>query len=90
MLLFEPKTFAAQAIFDARFSPDGKTIVYTGALEGHTPRTYVIRPDDPEPQALGQPRTRLLSVSSKGELAVLTGAALINHRILGRCWRGWP
>ena len=81
MLQFEPKTFAAQAIFDARFAPDGKTIVYTGALEGHTPRTYVIRPDDREPQALGRPGTRLLSVSSKGELAVLTGAAFINHRI---------
>jgi hypothetical protein len=41
----------------------------------------VVRPDTPEPQSLGLKDTHLLAVSSKGELAVLTGAKYINHRL---------
>jgi Tol biopolymer transport system component/tRNA A-37 threonylcarbamoyl transferase component Bud32 len=78
---FEAKTFIPQAIFEARFAPDGKTIVYCAALEGHTPQLFLLRPDDPVPTGLGSTGMRLLSVSSKGELAVLTGAVFVNHRM---------
>ncbi len=61
---FAQQTFAPQAIFNARFAPDGKTIVYSAALEGNTPHLYVIRPDYPEPSPIGRP-TRTCSPSRR-------------------------
>ncbi|MGE5717448.1 MAG: hypothetical protein ACM369_12435, partial [Acidobacteriota bacterium] len=77
---FDRKTFQPQIIFVARFAPDGKTIVYSSALEGNTPELFTIRPEYPESQSLGLSRTHLLSVSSRGELLLLAGARWINHR----------
>jgi hypothetical protein len=46
----------------------------------------VSRANTVAPQPLAHPRTHLLSVSSKGELAVLTGAIYIDHRSIGAHW----
>ena len=69
---FTPLTFKATTIFKAAFAPDGKTVVFSAATEGDTPRVFVIRPEYPEPQPVSDPGTDLLAVSSRGELAVLT------------------
>ena len=74
-------SFRPQAIFQAAFAPDGETIVYSAALEGNVPELFTIRSEFPEPLPLGLPRTHLLSISSKGELAVLTNARYIGHRL---------
>jgi eukaryotic-like serine/threonine-protein kinase len=79
--VFESRTFGPQIIFNARFMPDGKTVVFSGALEGNSPRLFVSRPEGTEPQPFGPPATHLLSVSSKGELAVLTGAVYNTQRL---------
>jgi hypothetical protein len=81
-LRYAQRTFGRQAIFQARFAPDGQTIVLSAAKEGNTPELFIIRPDDPEPRPLGVPGLHLLSVSSKGELAVLTGARYLGHHRL--------
>jgi serine/threonine protein kinase/Tol biopolymer transport system component len=78
---FSQKTFRREAIFTSRFAPDGKTIVYSAATEGNDPRLYVVRPDYPEPQSFGPPRTHLLAVSSTGELAVLLRTTFVAHRV---------
>ena len=78
---FEVKTFDPEAIFGARFAPDGQTIVFSAALQGNEPELFVSRPGTTVPQALGVRRTHLLSISSKGELAVLTNATFVNHRL---------
>jgi eukaryotic-like serine/threonine-protein kinase len=78
---FRQMSFRPQAIFQAAFAPDGETIVYSAALEGNIPELFTIRPEFPEPRPLGLQRTHLLSISSKGELAVLTNARFINHRL---------
>ncbi len=78
---FRQMSFRPQAIFQAAFAPDGETIVYSAALEGNVPELFTIRPEYPEPRPLGLPRTHLLSISSKGELAVLTNARFIAHRL---------
>jgi serine/threonine-protein kinase len=80
-MVFEQRTYARQTIYNARWAPDGKTIVYSAAERGTTPRLYVIRPDYPEPQSIGPDSTHLLAVSSTGELAVLVRASNIGHRI---------
>jgi eukaryotic-like serine/threonine-protein kinase len=86
--VFKQKTFTRQSIFNARFAPDGKTIVFSAAQQGHSPRLFVIRPDYPAPQPIGAEDTHLLSVSSRGELAVLSHAqwkyAYVFEGTLGR------
>jgi Tol biopolymer transport system component/tRNA A-37 threonylcarbamoyl transferase component Bud32 len=74
-------SFRPQTIFQAAFMPDGETIVYSAALEGNVPELFTIRPEYPEPRSLGLPKTHLLSISSKGELAVLTNARFITLRL---------
>ena len=81
---FRQMSFRPQTIFQAAFAPDGETIVYSAALEGNVPELFMIRPEYPEPRPLGLPRTHLLSISSKGELAVLTNARFIAHRLVHR------
>jgi len=78
---FHQMSFRPQAIFQAAFMLDGETIVYSAALEGNVPELFTTRPEYPEPRPLGLPRTHLLSISSKGELAVLTNARFIAHRL---------
>src|SRR5450830_1255513 len=78
---FRQMSFRPQAIFQAAFAPDGETIVYSAALEGNVPELFTIRPEFPEPRPYGLPRTHLLSISSKGELAVLTNARFVHQRL---------
>jgi Tol biopolymer transport system component len=78
---FRPLTFRPQAIFQAAFAPDGETVVVSAALEGNVPEIFTIGPQFPEPRPVGLPRTHLLSISSKGEMAVLTNARFIAHRL---------
>jgi serine/threonine protein kinase len=78
---FRQMSFQSQAIFQAAFMPDGETIVYSAAHEGNIPELFTIRPEFPEPRPLGLPQTQLLSVSSKGEMAVLTNVRYIGHRL---------
>ncbi len=78
---FRQMSFNPQTIFQAAFAPDGETIVYSAALEGNVPELFVIRPEFPEPRPLGLPRTHLLAISSKGEMAVLTNARFIAQRL---------
>ena len=79
--MFRQLTFQPQAIQRAAFAPDGETIVLAAARAGNVPDLFMLRPEYPEPRDLGLPRTHLLAISSKGELAVLT-----NARSYG--WRG--
>jgi len=78
---FTMKTFDPQTVVIARFMPDGKGIVFSGARTGSAVRLYHIQPDLAESRPFGPPNTHLLSVSSKGELAVLTGASSIGQRL---------
>jgi len=79
---YDQKTFQTQAIFTARFMPDGRTLVLSAALKGNRPELFVIRPEYPEPQPLGKKDVHLLAVSSRGELAVLTRARFTAHHRL--------
>ena len=78
---FRQLTFKQQTIFNARFASDGRTIVYSAAPQGNTPELFTVRPDFPEARPLGLRGVHLLSVSSRGELALLTGARYIAHNV---------
>jgi eukaryotic-like serine/threonine-protein kinase len=78
---FESKTFDPMTVFNGRFAADGTTVIFSAAMAGRNPDLYVFRPDGVAPQRFGPAKTHLLSVSSTGELAVLTNAEYIGHRL---------
>ena len=78
---FKPLTFRSIPIFRALFAPDGRTVVFSAAPQGNRSELFTLAPDYPEPRPLGVPDAQLLSVSSKGELAILTHARYIHHRL---------
>jgi eukaryotic-like serine/threonine-protein kinase len=80
-VVFQQVTFADQAIANARFAADGRTIVFDAMRRSSSPAIYVIRPDYPDARPLGLDDAHLLAVSSKNELAVLTGARFLAHRL---------
>jgi eukaryotic-like serine/threonine-protein kinase len=71
---FTQKTFRTQTISVARFAPDGRTILFSATQQRYEPQLMAIRPEYPDAVPLGFDDTHLLSVSSKGELAVLVRA----------------
>jgi serine/threonine protein kinase len=79
---FHPLNYRTEVVFNARFAPDEQTVVFSAALQGNTPQLFIHRPGYPAPQSFGEPDTHLLSISSKGELAVLTGAHHVSHLVL--------
>ena len=83
-ITFETKTWDEEWITNARFAPDGQTIVFAAVRDDVNPRLYAIRPGTKTSQQFGEPGMHLLSVSSKGELAVITNA----KRQLGRVFHG--
>jgi Tol biopolymer transport system component len=78
---FEAVTFDRSTITNARFMPDGQTIVYSAALQRHAPSLFVISPTAEGPQPMGFGNTHLLSVSSKGELALVVNATFLEQRL---------
>ncbi len=76
---FHQLTFRQQPIFNARFAPDGKAVVFSAAPAGNVPEIFSLRPDYPGATPRGLSDVQLLSVSSKGELAVLTHPRYLAH-----------
>jgi Tol biopolymer transport system component len=81
MLAFEPKTWDAQFITNARFAPDGSIVFSAARTGGARPQVYAIRPGSVASQPIGPANTQLLSVSSKGELAVISDCVYSVHRV---------
>jgi eukaryotic-like serine/threonine-protein kinase len=78
---FVEKTFSNQTIYGARFAPDGQAILFSAAQTGNTPYLYSLRPEYTEPVRVSDEPLQLLSVSSTGEMAVLTHPKWVAHRV---------
>src|SRR5262249_41068386 len=78
---FRQLNLAPAPIFRAAFGPDGRTVVYSAARDGFRPEIFAVRPDSPEPQALGLADCQLLGASSQGELAILVRPRYVGHRL---------
>ena len=79
---FAQLTFRQEPIFNARLAPDGKTVIYTAAPSGNAPEILSLRSDysGASPRSLLR-AAHLLSVSSRGELAVLIRAQYKAHSL---------
>ncbi len=69
---FHRITYRRGYIREARFAPDGQSILYTAAWDGGTPKVYSTRFDSTESSELPLDNTALLSVSTRGALALLS------------------
>jgi Tol biopolymer transport system component len=78
---YSQRTFRPQTIFQALYAQDGESIVYSAAPTGNTPYLYTLRPEFTEPLKVSDAPLQLLSISSKGELAVLTEPEWVAHRV---------
>jgi serine/threonine protein kinase/Tol biopolymer transport system component len=78
---FTPLSYRQEEIFRALFEPDGRSVVFSAALSGTDVELFTMTPELPEPRSLGVRNAQLLSVSSKYELAILTDAKFLGHRL---------
>ncbi len=62
---------------NARFTPDGKDIIYTAAWDGSEPEIYTVSADGVGGHPLGIHNARLLSISTRGELAIAMSPASV-------------
>ncbi|HZC23632.1 MAG TPA: hypothetical protein VE866_09860, partial [Candidatus Binatia bacterium] len=63
-------TFRNGTIWAARFAPDGQTVLYGAAWEGQPQEIFSTRADSSDSRSLGLPPAQILSISSKGEMAI--------------------
>ncbi|HEX9149886.1 MAG TPA: serine/threonine-protein kinase, partial [Thermoanaerobaculia bacterium] len=67
---FHRLTFRSGSLQNARFTPDGQTIVYGATWAGEKSGLYAVRPESPESRPFEIPAD-ILAVSPAGEMAVL-------------------
>ena len=68
---YERITFRRGAIWSARFTPDGHSVVYSASWEGKPLEVFWSHIGNPEARTLGFSNTDLLSLSPTNEMAVL-------------------
>jgi hypothetical protein len=64
-------TFGRGFVSNARFTPDGSHVVYSAAWNGRPLTLYSVGADGGDGQQLALPEAHLLSISARGELALL-------------------
>jgi len=77
---FKQVSFDRGELLEARYAPDGKTLVYSARINGGPLDTYIVREEYPEAVPAGLHGAALLSVSRQGEMAVLVRAHYYAHR----------
>ncbi len=76
---FRQVSYRRGTVYSARLSPDGKTVVYSAAWDGKPVQVYVASKEFPESRPLDIKQSILLSVSSSGDLAILTRVLPLDH-----------
>ena len=69
--VYHQVTFRRGTVYSARFGPDGQTIYFSAAWDGNPVDIYSTRAGSPEYASLGNSGSRVMGVSSTGEMAVL-------------------
>ncbi|MGH9512551.1 MAG: protein kinase domain-containing protein [Terriglobales bacterium] len=69
--IYHPLSFRRGAVHAARFTPDGKTIIYSAGWEGKPSQMFTTRPDSPQARDLDPAGADVLAISSAGEMALL-------------------
>jgi len=75
---FTRLTYRRGPIASAAIAPDGSSFVYSAAWDGSPLQIYSTRSESPESQALPYANADVVSISSKGELAIVSARRAIN------------
>ena len=70
---YRPVTFRQGVVSSARFTPDGRSFVYSASWAGQPYAAFLGRTEGPDARDLQLPDARILSISSMGDMAVLFG-----------------
>jgi serine/threonine protein kinase len=65
-------TFRRGMVRSARFTPNGQSVIYGAAWEGKPTELFITSPESPQSRSLERPGDELMSISSSGEIALLT------------------
>jgi WD40 repeat protein len=77
---YQRVTFRKGDVTGARFTTDGRNVVYAARWEGQPNRVFLAVPGSPESRDLGLPDgSQILGVSSKDELAFITPAGALER-----------
>ena len=68
---FKQLTFRRGWVDQARFAPDGRTVIYGASWDGKPVELFQTRTDSTESRPLGLPHAKVLSISSQGQMAIL-------------------
>jgi len=66
-------TYRRGVVSSARFTPDGRSFVYSASWEGQPYGMFLGRPESPDARNLGLQEARILAISRAGEMGVLFG-----------------
>src|SRR5271154_3095638 len=70
--LYHQLTFRRGTIRSARFTPNGQSVVYGAAWEGKPTELFITSPESPQSRSLDRHGEELMSISSTGDIALLT------------------
>jgi eukaryotic-like serine/threonine-protein kinase len=76
---FHEITFRNGTIWDARFAPDGQTIIYGAAWDGLPQEMFSTRFDSSDSRSMGLSSSQILSISAKGEMAIALHPSSFAH-----------
>jgi eukaryotic-like serine/threonine-protein kinase len=77
---FRELTFRRGALVSARFAPDPCSGIYGASWEGNPQTVFISSPNSTESRDLGLLRTRVLAISSAGQMAVLRRFRISDNR----------
>lgn len=80
---FQPLTFSRGFISNARFAPDGQTIIYSAAWSGAKSDLFSTRAQSLTSRSLSLTGSQLLSISSSGEMAILNNPVYVGWQRTG-------
>src|SRR3984885_14588644 len=70
--IYQQLTFRRGSVRSARFTPNGQSVVYGAAWEGKPPELFITSPESPQSRSLDRHGEELMSISSTGDIALLT------------------
>jgi len=72
---FQRLTYRRGDVTEARFSPDGKTVLFSAQWATEPTSIFSMRPGSRESRTLDLPESKLLGISSQGDMAILIGGS---------------
>jgi eukaryotic-like serine/threonine-protein kinase len=74
--IYHQLTFRRGTVRSARFTPNGQSVVYGAAWEGKPTELFITSPESPQSRSLERHGDELMSISSAGDIALLTNVTV--------------